>query len=712
MHNASTSVGCDEIPKLRKIGYLVHFGETGDEPDTLIFYFQHSKKKIAMPRIAGCWTSRPQKSSDTFSQMVAPLTRKVSGMDAGIDCRQSLSHVFHDETNDVQLGTLDGHTSATSINHDGSEMQYAAGMPPCFFVQNDPKLAIVLDGYLHDACVDRERSDLVAHGVTFRSNSNAELLLLMYREYGVEFLKKLDGAFAFAIWDGRNRSFLLARDHLGQRPLVYYADREQLLFASELKAIRNVSHIPKAIHPVALQRYLFYQNIPEPLTIYEKIAKLEQGHYAIWHDGTMKVKRWWDYDFNMEQPEVSVEEWRERIGETLPKPINAAFNNKTHDVGTFLSGGVDSTIMTGLSVEAATRFHAPPVHTFSIGFRHDEYDESVIAKNTTQRLKTDHHEQVLGNHAAEHIVEILPQLAWFYDEPFADSSVIPVWNVMQLAAQTLSKNSVIFCGDGGDELFSGYLRHQAIMLASRLDLIPRPVRRLIGGPMRRLIPAPVGQKSRIRRIKRFLEAIGDDDLKRYSHWTTLFNHQRLHELLAPDLATSLSKEEPLECYEKIVTRCRKRDRITRFSVIDLLSGISNNAMVKVGVAASAFGVECRFPFLSREMVELAFAIPGRYKRKGKTGKTILRDTFRRFLPPELERHPKMGFGAPLDHWLRSGPLADHALEVLTDPKTTARDYFQQSTVERLLEEHRHGVFDHAYRIWALLMLEYWHRVYN
>jgi len=646
-----------------------------------------------MTRIAGCWTSHPQKSPETFSRMVEALAKKVPGMDN----RRSLACVFHDETNGVQLGAY-------------------AGTPSHFFVQNEPKSAIALDGCLQDACVDRERSALVAHGVTFRSNSDAELLLLMYREYGEGFLKKLDGAFAFAIWDGRNRSILLARDHLGQRPLVYYADREQLLFASELKAIRNVPCLPKTIHPIALQRYLFYQNIPGPLTIYEKIAKLEQGHYAIWHDGTMKVKRWWDYDFNVEQPDVSVDQWRERIGETLPKPINAAFHDKTHDVGTFLSGGVDSTIMTGLSVEAATRINAPPVHTFSIGFRHDEYNESVIAQNTAKRLKTDHHEQVLGNHAVEHIIEILPQLAWFYDEPFADSSMIPVWYVMRLAAQTLSQtlsnNSVIFCGDGGDELFSGYLRHQAIMLASRLDLIPRPIRRFIGGPMRRLIPGPVSQKSGIRRVKRFLEAIGDDDLKRYSHWVTLFNHQRLDELLAPDFAATLSNEEPLECYEKIVTRCQKRDRITRFSVVDLLSGIPNNAMVKVGVAASAFGVECRFPFLTREMVELAFAMPSRYKRKGKTGKTILRDTFRRFLPPELERHPKMGFGAPLDHWLRSGPLADHALEVLTDPKTTARGYFQQSCVERLLEEHRHGVFDHAYRIWALLMLEYWHRTYQ
>jgi asparagine synthase (glutamine-hydrolysing) len=286
--------------------------------------------------------------------------------------------------------------------------------------------------------------------------------------------------------------------------------------------------------------------------------------------------------------------------------------------------------------------------------------------------------------------------------------MIPVWFVAQLAA---GKSDVIFCGDGGDELFAGYLRYHAVALASRLDVLPKPLRQFLGGPLRRMIPAPTGQKSKVRRFKRFLEAIAYDSLERYSQWITLFNRERLAELLVPDFAAQVANENPLSCCEEVLAKCPDRDLVTAISVVDLRTSIVNNAMVKVGTAASAFGLECRFPFLSREMVELAFQIPSRFKYHGAKGKLILRDVYRRFLPPELDSRPKMGFGAPLDHWLRRGPLADHAREVLTDPQTVARGYFRQFCVERLLDEHQNHVFDHAYRIWALLMLEYWHRTH-
>ncbi|MCL2119150.1 MAG: asparagine synthase C-terminal domain-containing protein [Planctomycetaceae bacterium] len=373
-------------------------------------------------------------------------------------------------------------------------------------------------------------------------------------------------------------------------------------------------------------------------------------------------------------------------------------------VGTFLSGGIDSTIMTGLASEYAGHANAPQVRSFTIGFQHNEYNEANVALETSDRLNTQHEMRIIEGG----IVEVLPQLAWYYDEPFADSSMIPVWFVAQLAA---GKTNVIFCGDGGDELFAGYLRYQAIELASKLDMLPKPLRQFLGGPLRRMIPAPTGQKSRVRRLKRFLEAVGYDSLERYSQWITLFNKERLAELLAPDFAAQLANENPLSCCEEVLEKCPGRDLVTAISSVDLLTSIVNDAMVKVGTAASAFGLECRYPFLSREMVELAFQIPSRFKRQGAKGKLILRDVYRRFLPPEIDSRPKMGFGAPLDHWLRHGALADHAREMLTDPQTMARGYFRQNYVERLLDEHQNGVFDHAYRIWALLMLEYWHRVH-
>jgi len=612
--------------------------------------------------------SNPARSADDFQRMVGVMTTHAPGS----ACRHSLGDVFEAGAGVVRFGAI---------------ASVSTGKPSVDRF-DEQQLAIVLDGYLHD-------------GSAVPGQSDAMTLLHLYRDHGVDFLKTLDGAYTFAIWDGRTQRLILARDHLGQRPLFYHATHERLVFGSALRAIRCVSDVPNVINPVALQRYLFYQYVPEPLSIIEGVSKLPAGHYAIYQNGELSVHKWWDYDFNKEIRSVSSVIWRQCIDSTLSKPIEAAFS-EAQRVGTFLSGGIDSTIMTGLASEYATQSNAPPVRSFTIGFRHDEYNEAVVAGNTAKRLNVEHETRIIEGD----IVELLPQLAWYYDEPFADSSMIPVWFVAQLAA---GKTDVIFCGDGGDELFAGYLRYQAVALAEKLNLLPKPLRQWIGGPLRRMIPAPVGQKSKVRRFKRFLEAIGYDSLERYSQWITLFNKERLAELLAPDLAAKLANENPLQCCEEILAAYPNRSVVTAMSVVDLLTGISGDAMVKVGTAAAAFGLECRYPFLSREMVETAMQMPSYYKRQGGKGKLILREVYRRFLPPELDRRPKMGFGAPLDYWLRQGALADHAREVLTDPQTVARGYFRQSYVEQLLDEHQNSVFDHAYRLWALLMLEYWHR---
>ena len=621
-----------------------------------------------MSYIIGQVATHSPQATDDFYRMVGVMTQHAPGS----ICRHVLADVIEDEPDGVRFGAVQ---SSTTLN-------------PPVVINDELELAIVLDGYLHaDPVVPRQ--------------TDAERLLLLYREYGIDFLKTLDGAFAFAIWDGCEKRLILARDHLGQRPLFYHVTRDRLVFGSALRAIRCVSGVPDAINPVALQRYLFYQYVPAPLSIIDGVSKLPPGHYAIYQNGELSVKRWWDYDFNTETRDVSPVIWRKLIDETLSKPIATAFSGRIQ-VGTFLSGGIDSTIMTGLASEYAGQRSAPQVRSYTIGFHHNEYNEALVARDTARRLNSQHEERIVEGG----IVEMLPQLAWYYDEPFADSSMIPVWFVAQLAA---GKTDVIFCGDGGDELFAGYLRYQAVALAQRFDLLPKSLRQFIGGPLRRMIPAPMGQKSKVRRFKRFLEAVGYDSLERYSQWITLFNKERLAELLSADFAAQLVDENPLQCCEEVMKKCSDRNLVTAISVVDLLTSIVNDAVVKVGTAASAFGLECRFPFLSREMVELAFQIPSRFKRHGGKGKLILCDVYRRFLPPELESRPKMGFGAPLDHWLRRGPLADHAREVLTDPQTVARGYFRQSYVERLLDEHQNHIFDHAYRIWALLMLEYWRR---
>ncbi|MCL2623775.1 MAG: asparagine synthase-related protein, partial [Planctomycetaceae bacterium] len=556
-----------------------------------------------MSYIIGQFATNSSQATDDFNRMVGVMTQHTPGS----TCRHSLADVFEAEFGRVRFGAI--RSSET--------------LAPKVATNDDLQLAVVLDGHLY--------TDSAKPGP-----SDAETLLQLYREQGVDFLKTPDGAFAFAIWDGRKQRLILARDHLGQHPLYYHVTRDRLVFGSALRAIRCVSGVPDVINPVALQRYLFYQYVPEPLSIIDGVSKLSPGHYAIYQNGELTVRKWWNYDFNTETRNVSPEIWRERIAATLPKPMTFAFSGEKQ-VGTFLSGGIDSTIMTGLASENARKSNSPHVRSFTIGFQHNEYNEAAVALGTSDRLNTLHETRIIEGG----IVEMLPQLAWYYDEPFADSSMIPVWFVAQLAA---GKADVIFCGDGGDELFAGYLRYHAIALASKLDVFPKVLRQFVGGPLRRMIPAPTGQKSKVRRFKRFLEAIGFDTLERYSQWITLFNKERLAELFTPGFAAQLSGENPLHCCEDVYAKCPDRDLVSAISVVDLLTSVVNDATVKIGTAASAFGLDCRFPFLSREMVELAFQIPSRFKRQDAKGKLILREVYRRFLPPELENRPKMGFG--------------------------------------------------------------------
>ncbi|MCL2624870.1 MAG: asparagine synthetase B, partial [Planctomycetaceae bacterium] len=294
-----------------------------------------------MSYIIGQVTQNTARGEDDFNRMVGVMTQHAPGS----TCRHSLADAFEAEFGGARFGAIRS-----------SEI-----LAPKIAADDELPLAVVLDGHLH-----------VEYDMT--ETNAASTLLHLYRDFGVDFLRSLDGAFAFALWDGRLQRLILARDHLGQRPLYYHVTRDRLVFGSALRAIRCVSGVSDAIHPVALQRYLFYQYVPEPLSIMDGVSKLPPGHYAIYQNGELTVNRWWNYDFNAETRDVSPETWRERIAETLAKPMTCVISGEKH-VGTFLSGGIDSTIITGLASQYVKKANAPPVRSFTIGFQHHEYNE-------------------------------------------------------------------------------------------------------------------------------------------------------------------------------------------------------------------------------------------------------------------------------------------------------------------------------------------------
>jgi asparagine synthase (glutamine-hydrolysing) len=503
------------------------------------------------------------------------------------------------------------------------------------------------------------------------------------------------GRFALAIWDARRGQLLLARDRLGQKPLVYRRESGRLLFASQLKSLLEVPGVPREVDPQAIDQYLTYQYVPHPRTVFRGIAKLPPGHYAIWRGEQLEVRPYWQLDFAAEE-DRPVEDYAAELRARLTASVELRLQSDV-PLGAFLSGGIDSTIVVGLMQQLA----AEPVRTFSIGFPVPEYDETRYARIAAEAFGTVHEEFRVEPDA----VGILSKLVWHYDEPFGDSSAVPTWYVSELTRRHVT---VALSGDGGDELFAGYPRYRAVWLAGLFERMPGVLRRMLAGRYWQRLPASPRQKSVRRRWKRFVEVLHQPPARRYLEWIAIFNEARRGELYSEEFVSRLPEVDPLEFLAAAMARGNRRDPITATSLADLVTYLPCDLMTKVDVASMAHGLECRQPFLDHRVVELAARMPLRLKFRRGRGKRILLETFADLLPRPIQRRAKMGFGVPLDHWFRN-ELKDFARDILLDPHTLERGYFRQAAVGHLLDEHQAGRFDHSVRLWTLLVLELWQR---
>ena len=567
---------------------------------------------------------------------------------------------------------------------------------------------IVFNGEIYNFIELREK--LTRKGYRFRTQTDTEVILALYREHGSGFTKYLNGMFAIALWDPNQRTLILARDRLGKKPLYYRREPERIVFASELNTLMLAPRMPRELDPIALDQYLTYQYVPQPRTIYRGISKLPPATLAVWRPGLTSVEagewhteNYWNVDFNLEENR-SEGEWTDLVRCTLEDAVRIRLRSDV-PLGAFLSGGIDSTIIVGLMKKLGTG----PVQTFSVGFSHREYDETPVARRTAARLGTEHHE-IFATPDAE---EIFPLIAPQYGEPFGDSSAIPSWMICQAIRKEVT---VALSGDGGDELFAGYDRYKAVGLGKFFDCAPVFLRRLLAGPVRGMIPASTRQRSLPRRAKRFLEALGMPPAERYLQWTAIFNQERLALLASPRFKEELvsasrtgeTEYDRLGILSDAMGRCTHRNLVTATSLADVLTYLPGDILAKVDIASMRHALEVRSPILDYRVAELAFKIPIGLKIQGRKGKAILRKAFREYLPPELDNRPKTGFGVPLDHWFR-GPLRQKARDILTDRNNPVAGYFNPDYVDRLLEEHSNGVFDHAARIWALMILFHWAR---
>lgn len=547
------------------------------------------------------------------------------------------------------------------------------------------------------------RADLERRGHRFATLSDSETIVHLYEDLGPACFEKLEGMFAIAIWDSTRGILTLARDRVGKKPLTYAITGDRLYFASEAKSILALPGVPRELDPQALHEYLIFQYVPAPHSIYRGFRKLPPGHLATIHAGRHHPptpRAFW----TVPQPAarnpkqaVTPKEQTDLLARLDTLLTRAVEKRLISDVplGAFLSGGIDSSIVVGLM----RKLGVSPLRTFSIGFAEAKYDESQFARLVAQRFQTEHHEQIVTPKAGE----ILDILAYHYDEPFADSSAIPTYLVSKFTRESVT---VALTGDGGDECFGGYDRYRALGLTRQIDRVPRGLRSMMSGLAGVF---PHGQpKSLSHRAHRFLSSLPFSPARRYMSWIEVFPPAMLAAGYTDDFARRLHPQAPIEWFEKLLSGPGSLE--ARANHADFASYLPYDLLTKVDIASMACSLECRCPLLDHELIEFAVSLPDELRfRAG--GKHILKTWARDLLPPEILSRPKMGFGVPVGLWFRSELKADLEDALFASDSLCTR-IFRATWLRDLFDSHAAGRRNHEHRLWALFMLECWHRAWS
>ncbi|MEW6249980.1 MAG: asparagine synthase (glutamine-hydrolyzing) [Planctomycetota bacterium] len=536
------------------------------------------------------------------------------------------------------------------------------------------------------------RAELQVRGHRFSTRTDTEVIVHLYEEHGEGCFERLAGMFALALWDERRGRLLLARDRFGKKPLTYAVHDERLYFASEAKAILALPGVPRDLDPQSLHRYLIFQYVPAPHSIYRDFSKLLPGHYL-----TLEASRPLD-----DRPRAywrleprpfagNYDDAKARLGELLTAAVRKRLIADV-PLGAFLSGGVDSSIVVALM----RALGVSPLRTFSIGFPDPRYDETTYARRVAERFGTEHHEHVVTPEARE----ILDLLAWHFDEPFADSSAIPTYYVSRWTRQYVT---VALSGDAGDECFAGYDRYRAVQLAARLDILPRALRSLFAagaGLAPHAHPRTFGN-----RLHRFATALAGTPVQRYLAWVNVFPPALLADGYAPEFRARLDLDEPRAWLARLYD-AHPGPAADRAMHADFHSYLPYDLLTKVDIASMACSLECRAPFLDHELVEFARALPLEWRLARRGGKHILKDWARGRVPDVVLHRPKMGFGVPVGQWFRR-ELADLLRDRVLASDSLALRIFRPAWLTQLVETHIAGRANYEHPLWALLMLEAW-----
>lgn len=554
----------------------------------------------------------------------------------------------------------------------------------------DKAVSVVFNGEIYNF---RElQRDLEARGHRYHTNSDTESIAHAYEEYGSDCVKHLRGMFALAIWDAPTDKLFIARDRVGKKPLYYtLTPQGTFVFGSELKCLLEHPEVEREINLEALDAYLTFGYVPDPLTIFRDIHKLPPGSHLTFAGGRITVEQYWDFNF---EPFESLDEneYLEELRRLLDEAVRLRLVSDV-PLGAFLSGGVDSSTVVGLMAQAMTQ----PVKTFSIGFNEDSYSELKYARVTARHFNTDHHEFIV----TPDICHIVDELVWHFDEPFADSSAIPTYMVSKLAREHVT---VALSGDGGDELFAGYTRYVVDRQRSGFAKLPRVLREGVMQPLSRNLPHGA-------RGRNYLHNIALEPLDRYLDSISTFTSLTRRSLYSVEFGKKLhERDEMLMQFRNYAAQIHTGDAVDPLLYLDSRTYLPGDILTKVDRMSMAVSLEARVPLLDHKLIEYVTRIPAALKLKGLTTKHIFKQAVRGLIPDELLDRPKQGFGVPIPQWINS-ELRGRIRETLTEKQTEQRGYFDPGYVNLMLDEHEKRRRDHSAQLWSLFMFELWHRTF-
>jgi asparagine synthase (glutamine-hydrolysing) len=547
------------------------------------------------------------------------------------------------------------------------------------------------------------RAELEAEGLKFASDCDTEVLLAMYARHGERMLDRLNGIFAFAIWDTESQELFLARDRLGVKPLYYAHEDGVLYFASELKALLKALPPPSIRHS-ALAEYLTFLWVPDPGTLFEGMYQLPAGHCARYAKGELGVREYWDASFDVNNG-VSDDTWAERVRETAQTAIRRQMVSDV-PLGSFLSGGLDSGAVVA-TMKAATK----KVTSYTVGFSEEDLAHEIVpddlgyARRLSRELDLDNHERVLK----PEIVELLPKLVWHLDEPIADPAAITTYLICSAGSERLT---VILSGMGADEIFAGYPRHLAAQLTRPADLLPRGVRRAVRTSLdgRLTMGKPGRLRGPRRNAMKLLRGLDQSFMDRYLTYSSYYRPDELGGLLSSELRAELHDHDPFHRHHEYAARRGDDQWLNQLLYLDIKTFLPCLNLAYTDRMSMAASTEVRVPLLDDELVQLAGHVPPTLKLHRTTRKYVLKKAMEGVLPKEVIWRPKAGFGAPLRAWIDKDlrPLVD---DCLSPAAVRERGLFEPAAVQQLVRDNEAGTADNALRIWALLVLELWQRTF-